>query len=76
MPLGREGVAQVNEKIVELQKQVAFQENTIADLSAELVDQQKRITALEKKVASLLEHSREGGAFVKDLKDEVQPPHY
>ena len=66
----------MNEKIVELEKRVAFQEHTIAYLNAELIDQQKRITALEKKVRSLAEHSQAGGAFVRELKDETLPPHY
>ncbi|MBP9865957.1 MAG: SlyX family protein [Candidatus Omnitrophica bacterium] len=66
----------MNEKIVELEKQVAFQEHTIADLNAELIEHQKRITVLEKQVRSLVEHSRSGGALVRDLKDEVPPPHY
>lgn len=66
----------MNEKIVELEKQIAFQEHTIAELSAEVIDQQKRIAALEKQVFTLVEHSREGGSPVKDLKDEVPPPHY
>ena len=66
----------MTEKIVGLEKQVAFQEQTIADLNAELVDQQKRLTLLEKQVRVLTEHSRDGGALVKDFKDEVPPPHY
>jgi len=66
----------MNEKNIELEKRIAFQEDTIADLNAELIDQQKRITALEKQVHLLVEHSRGGDAFVRELKDEVPPPHY
>ena len=66
----------MTEKIVELEKQVAFQEQTIADLNAELVDQQKRLTLLEKQVRTLIQHSRDSAALVKDIKDEVPPPHY
>ncbi len=64
------------EKYIELEKRIAFQEDTIADLNAELIDQQKRIRALEKQVRSLVEHSRGGGEFVRELKDETPPPHY
>ncbi len=66
----------MNEKIVELERRVDFQEHTIAELNLELIDQQKRIARLEKQVRNLVDHSQSGGAFVKDLKDEVPPPHY
>jgi len=66
----------MNEKIVELEKQLAFQEHTIAELNSELIELQKRVSGLEKQVRSLTEHSRSGGDFVRELKDEVPPPHY
>lgn len=66
----------MDKKMIELEKQAAFQEHMIAELNSELIEQQKRIAALERQVRILVEHSRSGGALVKDLKDEVPPPHY
>jgi len=66
----------MQEKIVELEKLIAFQEQTISELNSELIEQQKRIVLLEKQMRSLIEHARDEGSPVKDIKDEVPPPHY
>ncbi len=62
-------------RIIELEKKSAFQEETIEQLSQALIEQQKRMDALEKLVKSL--HSQvQTGAFIKRPDEEVPPPHY
>jgi SlyX protein len=66
-----------DDKIIDLESRIAYQEHTIASLNEALTDQQARISALESRVDALLERVRvlseaapAGGA------DDEPPPHY
>ena len=65
----------MNERIVELEKHAAFQEEMIEQLNLALVDQQKRIGELEKQVKLLYGQVQSGG-FIKRPDEETPPPHY
>ena len=66
-----------DDKIIDLESRIAYQEHTIGTLNEVLTDQQARIAALESRVDALLERVRAlseappGG----DEGDEP-PPHY
>ncbi len=66
-----------NDKIVDLEIQVAHQSHTIEDLSDELARQGRVIDALERRVAMLIEKSRDMDARLGDAPEADQrPPHY
>ena len=66
-----------NDKTIDLESRIAYQEHTIATLNEALTDQQDRITALEARVDALLDRVRAlsdgspGGGV-----DDEPPPHY
>lgn len=65
----------MEDRIIELEKNAAFQEETLEQLNQALIEQQKRIDALEKLVKSL--HSQvQSGGFIKRPDEETPPPHY
>ncbi len=65
----------MEERIIELEKRVAFQENTIEELSQVLIDQQKKIEALEMELRRVqLRVSEE--EIVRPQEEEEPPPHY
>lgn len=65
----------MEERIIELEKKVAYQEHMIEELNEALVLQQKNITEIEKKF-SYFKDNLNSGDFVKKQEDEDIPPHY
>ena len=65
----------MEERIIELEKKAAFQDAEIKTLSNAVMMQHKEIESLKKRL-TLLKEKAESGSLVKDLKDEVPPPHY
>ena len=65
----------MEDRIIELEKRVAFQDAEIKDLSNVVMRQHKEIEALTKNL-NLLKEKAESRALVKDMKDEEPPPHY
>lgn len=63
------------QRIIELEKKVAFQDQEIRELSQAVMLQHKEIEALKKNMA-LLKDKTESGPLVKDIKHEEPPPHY
>ena len=62
-------------RIDELESRLAFQDDTINSLNRALVEQQQRITALEKFCTALLERLDEGPGDSRPP-EEQPPPHY
>lgn len=58
-----------------LETKLAFQEDTVAQLSDALVAQQMRIDRLEARIDMLTEQLR-GGGDDEDASPEPPPPHY
>lgn len=66
------------ERIIELETRLAFQDDTIQQLSDEILAQGRLIERLQRQVALLAARQAElaqGGAFVEQG-EEPPPPHY
>lgn len=63
-------------RLIELEKRVAFLEHLIEELNEALVDQGRLVTALQTRLNAVSEQVKAAGGIVKDLKDETPPPHY
>lgn len=70
-------MSSANDKIMDLEIQVAHQSHTIEELSDEVARQGRVIDSLERRVAMLMEKSRDMDARLGDVPDADQrPPHY
>ena len=66
-----------DDKTIDLESRIAYQEHTIAALNEALTDQQDRITVLEARVDALLERVRAlSDAPSAGGVDDAPPPHY
>ncbi|MBI5739099.1 MAG: SlyX family protein [Nitrospirae bacterium] len=61
------------DRLSNIEAKIAFQENTIKDLSDAVYDQQKQITTLKETVKRLIDRIIVSPG--EDIKDE-KPPHY
>ena len=67
---------QLQQQVIDLQSQLAFQEDTIASLNEALVAQQERIAYLEKMLELLIERYRDSMPDAAAPVEEPPPPHY
>lgn len=65
----------MDDRIIELEKKSAFQEDTIESLNQVVIEQQKRLEQLEKRLKFVTDQL-EGSDIIKKLEDEAPPPHY
>ena len=65
----------MEERIIELEKKMAFQEVAIEDLNQAVIDQQKKIDSLEGALKAL-KNILSKEEFVRPLEEEEPPPHY
>lgn len=65
------------DRLVDIETKIAFQENIIKDLSDEVYKQQKQIDSLNESLKLLLDQLRESSPLSTgiNLQDE-KPPHY
>ncbi|GBE02905.1 hypothetical protein BMS3Bbin06_00661 [bacterium BMS3Bbin06] len=65
------------DRLVEIETKIAFQKNTIKDLSDTVYNQQKQIDALYETLKHLIDRIRDSSIISpgETLKDE-KPPHY
>ncbi len=65
------------ERIVELESKLAYQEQMLEELNEVLTDQQARLMRLEQLCRSLVQRMRALGEAVPDGEPEAErPPHY
>lgn len=65
----------IEERIIELEKKVSFQEHTIEELNEVIIVQQKEIDEFKKSLNHLKEQLSSDN-LVKKQEDEEPPPHY
>lgn len=65
----------MDDRIIELEKKAAFQEDLIEQLNQALIDQQKRIDLLEKRL-KLIYGQIQSGVVINRPEEEAPPPHY
>ena len=65
----------MEDRIIELEKKLAFQEKAIEDHNEALIENQKKINELEQQMKFLGDKITKED-FVKKIEDEELPPHY
>ena len=65
----------MEDRIIEIEKKIAFQEHTIEQLSQVLIEQQKKIENLEE-LLKVVQAQISDEELVKPQEEEEPPPHY
>ena len=65
----------MEQRMIELEKKVAFQEQEIRDLTHALMEQHKGIEELSSRL-KVLQDKMDSGSLVKEASEEEPPPHY
>ncbi len=65
----------MEDKIIELQKKVAFMEHKLDELNEVIFDQTKVIEGLKSRLDGLSDQMQSGD-LVRKIEDEEVPPHY
>jgi SlyX protein len=66
----------LEQRVMELESRLAFQDDTIQALNDELVEQQKRIELMQLQLSALARRQNELQGQVGAVEDEAPPPHY
>lgn len=65
----------MDDRLMELEKRMAFQDRLLEELNQAVVDHQKTLDSLSREMGQLREHLRSGD-LMKKPQDELPPPHY
>ncbi|NMZ22716.1 hypothetical protein HBO02_09830 [Pseudomonas proteolytica] len=67
----------LQDRVMDLESRLAFQDDTIETLNDILVAQQRAVERLQLQMAALLKRQEEmGGQFESSEEEEAPPPHY
>ncbi|MEG5265685.1 SlyX family protein [Pseudomonas sp. JDS28PS106] len=66
----------LEERVMELESRLAFQDDTIQALNDVLVIQRRELDHLHKQMAAMLERQQEMGSQFEAFQEDVPPPHY
>ncbi len=67
----------MQERLIELETKISYQDHTIAELNEVVICQQQQIDRLERDVKRLLAHLKQsGGSSLARPDEESPPPHY
>jgi len=66
----------LEERVMDLESRLAFQDDTIQALNDVLVSQQNAVDRLQLQMAALLKRQEEMGGQFESFEDEAPPPHY
>ena len=69
-------MSNTDQTLVELQSQLAFQEDTIDQLNEVVTEQDNRIRKLEQKIASFYQEFQQLNETVSGDVVDTRPPHY
>ncbi|WP_062265791.1 SlyX family protein [Endozoicomonas arenosclerae] len=70
------GVLAMNEELIELQTQVSFQEDTVAQLNEVVTRQQQEMDHLKQEMAQLKKQLMAMASSQLEEQEESAPPHY
>jgi len=66
----------LEERVMDLESRLAFQDDTIQALNDVLVSQQNAVDRLQLQIVALLKRQEEMGGQFESFEDEAPPPHY
>ncbi|MGE8068619.1 SlyX family protein [Pseudomonas sp. NPDC089569] len=66
----------LEDRVTDLETQLAFQDDTIQALSDVLATQQRAIERLQLQMAALLKRQEEMAGQFESIEEEAPPPHY
>jgi SlyX protein len=66
----------LDERVMELESRLAFQDDTIQALNDVLVAQQRSLDRMQLQMAALVKRQEEMGGQFEALEEEAPPPHY
>jgi SlyX protein len=66
----------LEERVTDLESQLAFQDDTIQALSDVLAVQQRAVERLQLQMAALLKRQEEMAGQFESFEEEAPPPHY
>ncbi|MDD1967515.1 SlyX family protein [Pseudomonas sp. NPDC090203] len=66
----------LEERVMELESRLAFQDDTIQTLNDVLVAQQRSVERLQLQIAALIKRQAEMGGQFEAVEEEAPPPHY
>ncbi|RJX81332.1 SlyX family protein [Pseudomonas sp. LS-2] len=66
----------LDERVMELESRLAFQDDTIQALNDVLVAQQRSLDRMQLQMAALVKRQEEMGGQFETLEEEAPPPHY
>lgn len=66
----------LEERVMELESRLAFQDDTIQTLNDVLVAQQRSVERLQLQIAALIKRQAEMGGQFEGVEEEAPPPHY
>ncbi|WP_231368634.1 SlyX family protein [Mariprofundus ferrooxydans] len=74
---GRYSMAPMENRIIELETRLSYQEHTIGELNEVVTRQQRQIDRLEEAIRQLRQHlKQQGSSGLARPDEEVPPPHY
>ncbi|RRV08076.1 hypothetical protein EGJ27_08430 [Pseudomonas sp. v388] len=66
----------LDERVMELESRLAFQDDTIQALNDVLVIQRRELDYLQQQMAAMLKRQEEIGNQFETFEEDVPPPHY
>ncbi|KAA8699112.1 MULTISPECIES: SlyX family protein [Pseudomonas syringae group] len=66
----------LDERVMELESRMAFQDDTIQALNDVLVTQRRELDRLQLQMAAMLKRQEEMGSQFETFEEEAPPPHY
>ena len=74
--MGGDWSMSLEDRVMELETRLAFQDDTLGALSDELVLQQRAIERLQMQLAAMLKRQEELAGLYEGGNQEAPPPHY
>ncbi|KAA8696126.1 Protein SlyX -like protein [Pseudomonas caricapapayae] len=66
----------LEERVMELESRMAFQDDTIQALNDVLVQQRRELDHLQLQMAAMLQRQEEMGSQFETFEEDAPPPHY